>query len=71
MRAFIFNYIDVEDQQFGTDGKRLKVFKELRNKTTILKPGVVLLKNEDSKNFVEMLLTDRNRFKRINKKIHQ
>ena len=27
LSAFIFNYIDVDEKQFGTDGKRLKVLK--------------------------------------------
>ena len=38
MRAFTFNYINVDEKQFGIDGKRLKVLKELRKKITILKP---------------------------------
>ena len=68
MRAFTFNYIDVDENQFGIDGEGLKVLKELRKKRTILTPdkgqGVVLLKHEDYTNCVEMLLTDRNKFKR-------
>ena len=71
LRAFTFNYINVDEKQFGIDGKRLKVLKELKKKITILKPdkgqGVVLLKHEDYTNCVEMLLTDRNKFKRIDK----
>ena len=38
LRAFTFNYINVDEKQFGTDVKRLKVLKELRKKITILKP---------------------------------
>ena len=71
MRAFTFNYIDVDEKQFGIDGKRLKVLKELGKKITILKPDkgqdVVLLKQEDYTNCLETLLADRNKFKRIHK----
>ena len=71
IRAFPFNYIDVDEKQFGIDGKRLKVLKELTKKITILKPDkgqdVVLLKQEDYTNCLETLLADRNKFKRIHK----
>lgn len=71
LRAFKFNYIDVDEKKIGIDGKQLKVLKELRKKTTILKPhkgqGVVLLKQEDYTNCIEMLLTDRNKFKQLHK----
>ena len=71
IRAFPFNYIDVDEKQFGIDGKRLKVLKELTKKITILKPDkgqdVVLLKQEYYTNCLETLLADRNKFKRIHK----
>ena len=71
LHAFTFNSIDKDEKQFGIDGKRLEVLQELRKKITILKPdkgqGVVLLKHEDYTNCVEMLLTDRNKFNRIDK----
>ena len=71
LHAFTFNYIDKDEKQFGIDGKRLEVLQELRKKITILKPdkgqGVVLLKHEGCTNCVEMLLTDRNKFNRIDK----
>ena len=71
IRAFPFNYIDVDEKQFGIDGKRLKVLKELAKKITILKPDkgqdVVLLKQEYYTNCLETLLADRNKFKRIHK----
>ena len=71
LRAFTLNYIDVDEKQFGIDGKRLKVLKELRKKITILKPdkgqGVVLLKREDYTNRVETLLVGRSKFKRTHK----
>ena len=71
IRAFPFNYIDVDKKQFGIDGKRLKVLKKLTKKITILKPDkgqdVVLLKQEYYTNCLETLLADRNKFKRIHK----
>ena len=62
LRAFTFNYTDVDEKQFGIDGKKFKVLKELGKKITILKPdkgqGVVLLKHEDYTNCAEMLLAE-------------
>ena len=36
--SFTFKYIDLDEKQFGINGKGLKVLKELKKKITILKP---------------------------------
>ena len=69
LRAFKFDYININEKKFGIDGKWLKVLKVVRKKTIFLKSvkgqGVLLLKLEDYTNIVEMMLTDRNKLKRI------
>ena len=61
LRAFTFNYIDVDEKQIGIDGKQLKLLKKVRKKTTILKPdkgqGLLLSNHKDYTNCVEMFVT--------------
>ena len=67
MQAYTFNYIDVDEKQFDTDGKQLTVLKEYSKKIIILKSDkaedVVLLKHGDHTSCVEMLLTNQKKLK--------
>lgn len=63
-----FNYIDVGEKQFVSDGKGLKAFKEMRKKLTFFKPNkkqCSIVKTHCT-NCVEVLLSDQNKPKHFN-----
>ena len=71
LKAFTFNYLDIDDKRYIHDSKSLKVLQELREKFVILKPdkgqGIVLVNHGDYVNSVQRIFNDASKFKKIEK----
>ena len=71
LKAFTFNYLDIDDKRYIHDSKSLKVLRELREKFVILKPdkgqGIVLVNHGDYVNSVQRIFNDASKFKKIEK----
>ena len=69
LRAFTYNYLDLDDKQFISDSKRLKVLKSLKKDYVLLKPdkgqGIVVLKREDYVSSVQRIFDDQRKFKKV------
>ena len=69
LRAFTYNYLDLNDKQFISDSKRLKVLKSLKKDYVLLKPdkgqGIVVLKREDYVSSVQRIFDDQRKFKKV------
>ena len=63
------NYLDLDDKQFISDSKRLKVLKSLKKDYVLLKPdkgqGIVVLKREDYVSSVQRIFDDQRKFKKV------
>ena len=71
LRAFTYGYLDIEDDQFDIDRKRIRTLRKLRKNCVILKPdkgqGIVLMKKEDYLSSLEKLFADKTKFRRLQK----
>ena len=69
LRAFTYNYLDLDDIQFISDSKRLKVLKSLKKDYVLLKPDkgqtIVVLKREDYVSSVQRIFDDQRKFKKV------
>ena len=70
LKAFTYNYLDIDYKEFGFDQKRINTIHKLQNKCMILKPdkgqGVVLIKKSDYKQSMERLFSDQRKFEVLN-----
>ena len=71
LKGYTFNYLDVDDKRYIHDSKSLKVLRELREKSVILKPdkgqGIVLVHHGDYVNSMQRIFDDASEFKKIEK----
>ena len=72
LKAFTFNYLDIDDRRYFHDNKRLNVSRELRNKFAISKPrnwgqGIVLINHDDYINSPRKIFDDSTKFKKLAK----
>ena len=69
LKAFTFNYLDIDDKRYFHDSKLLSVLRKLREKFVILKPDkgqrIVLLRHEDYANSLQRIFDDPSKFKKI------
>ena len=72
LKAFTFNYLDIDDKRYIQDSKSLKVLRELCEKFVILKPdkgqGIVLIDHGDYINSMQIIFDDASKFKKIKKR---
>ena len=70
LRAFIYNYLDIESRDYLLDQKKIRVICNLKERFAILKPdkgqGVVLLSKDTYTNTVERIFKDKTKFKMFN-----
>ena len=70
LRALAFNLIDLDNHQVFKDKKKLRIIRELRKDTVILKPdkgsGVVVIDITDYFSTLENLFSDASKFKKLN-----
>ena len=70
LRAFCYNYLDIDCKEFGFDQKRINTIRNLQDKYMILKPdkgqGVVLIKKSDYQQSMERLFSYQRKFKVLN-----
>ena len=59
LKAFAFNYLDIDDKRYIYNSKSLKVLRQFREKFVILKPdkgqGIVLVNHADYVNLMERM----------------
>ena len=71
LKAFTFNYLDIDERRYIHDSKSLKILRELREKFMILKPdkgqGKVLVNHEDYIKSLQRIFDDTSKFKKIEK----
>ena len=71
LKAFTFNYLDIDERRYIHDSKSLKILRELREKFMILKPdkgqGIVLVNHEDYIKSLQRIFDDTSKFKKIEK----
>ena len=71
LKAFTFNYLDIDDRWYFHGNKRLNVLRELRNKFAILKQdkeqGTVLINHDDFINSLRKIFDDSTKFKKLAK----
>ena len=71
LKAFAFNYLDIDDRRYFHYNKRLIVLLELRNKFAILKrdkgQGVVLMNHDDYINTLHKIFDDSTKLKKLTK----
>ena len=71
LKAFTFNYLDIDDKRYIHNSKSLKVLRELREKSVILKPdkgqGIVLVHHGDYVNSMKRIFYHASEFKKIEK----
>ena len=69
IKTLACNFLDFDHKQLHGDHKRIKIFKDLNNKYTILKPdkssGVVLLNKVDYRNCMTELFADPSKFGKL------
>ena len=67
LKAFTYNYLDVDNKQIKMDKKRIQLLKEMHEKFMILKPdkgqGVVLVTKDDYVNSIQHIFSDKRKFK--------
>ena len=67
LKAFTYNYLDLDLKQFSTDQKHIKVLRRLRERCMILKPdkgqGVVLIGMNDYIHSLKRIFDDTSKFK--------
>ena len=70
LQAFTYNYLDIDDKQFGVDSKKLKILNGLKQKCVVLKPdksqGIVLISKEAYVSSLSNIFNDSLKFKCIN-----
>ena len=70
LRAFIYNYLDIESRDYLLDQKKIRVICNLNERFAILKPdkgqGVVSLSKDTYTNTVERIFKDKTKFKMLN-----
>ena len=70
LRAFTYNYLDIELQDYQLDQKKIRVIRNLKERFAILKPdkgqGVVLLSKDTYTNTVKRIFKDKTKFKMLN-----
>ena len=69
LKAFTFNYLDINDKRYIHDSKSLKVLRELHEKFVILKPdkgqGLVLVNHGDYVSSMQRIFDNASKFKKI------
>ena len=69
LKAFTFSYLDINDEVFWHDIKRINIIRKLKENVVILKPdkgqGVVLINKKDYVNSLEKMFNDQTKFKAI------
>ena len=70
LRAFTYNYLDIESRDYQLDPKKFRVIRNLKEIFAILKPdkgrGMVLLSKDTYNNTVERIFKDKTKFKLLN-----
>ena len=68
LKAFTYNYLDVDNKQIKMDKKRIQLLKEMHEKFMILKPdkgqGVVLVTKDDYVNSIQHIFSEKRKFKK-------
>ena len=71
LRAFTYNYLDLETKDYQLDRKRINIIQDLREKVMILKPdkgqGIVLVNKDDYIRNIECLFSDKTKFQVLDK----
>ena len=71
LKAFVFNYLDIDDRRYFHYNKHLNVLRELRNKFGILKQdkgqGIVLMNHNDYINALRKIFDDSTILKKLTK----
>ena len=69
LRAFTYNYLEIESRDYELDQKKIRVIRNLKERFAILKPdkgqGVVLLSKDTYTNTVERIFKDKTKFKML------
>ena len=67
LKSFTYNFLDLDDRQFKTDQRKIKIMKDIRKRCMILKPdkgqGIVLINKSDYYQSLERLFGDQTKFR--------
>ena len=71
LRAFTYNYLDLESKDYHLDRKQMNIVQNLTEKFMILEPnkgqGIVLVKKDDYIRNIEFLFSDKTKFQLLDK----
>ena len=71
LRAFTYNYLDLETKDYHLDRKRMNIIQNLREKVMIIKPdkgkGIALVSKNDYIRNTECLFSDKTKFQVLHK----